>query len=47
MEEFKLDVYVIVDIVFNENTKKRRGKQFYAVVLENITNEEKVKVNFF
>lgn len=35
MKEFKLDLYVIVDVVFNENTKKEDTKQlFYAVVLE-------------
>lgn len=47
MEELKPDVYVIVDLLFNENTNKEETKQFYAVALRNMPNEEKVEVKFF
>lgn len=47
MEKLKSDLYVIVDLVFNENTKKEDKKQFYAVVLGIIPSEEKAKVFVF
>lgn len=46
-EELKPDVYVIVELIFNKNTKKETTKQFYGVVLRTCFQKNGVTVKFF
>lgn len=47
IEDLQPDRYVIVKLIFNENTKKEVEKQFYAIVLNTEPEKYKVKVKFF
>lgn len=45
-EDLKPDVYVIVELIFNKDTKKHT-KQFYGVVLKTCFEKKEVTVKFF
>lgn len=47
MEELSEGTFVIVDLMYNENTKKSVTKQFYAKVIEKDHPKNSVKVRFF
>lgn len=46
-EELKPDVYVIVELILNKNTKKETTKQYYGVVLTTCFEKNEVTVKFF
>lgn len=47
IQDLTPNVYVIVELIFNENTRKEVKKQLYAIVQETKPEEQKAKVKFF